>query len=789
MTSKMHAKLFALMIILLVVFNGVPASAGPGPDIILAGNVYVNDNVEPLTASDTDYTVTLKVEGVELASYQMGSDPFNGDWYVLYVPTDNGLIPHVEYPVGKEGDTAYIYVNGSPVNENPVYLGAAGSQTVLPIHVTLCVDADQDGICDDVDNCPGIANPDQTDTDADGLGDACDTDDDNDGVLDTEDNCPLIANPDQADSDGDGTGDACDDCLDADQDGICDDVDNCPGSANPDQADRDGDGTGDACDNCPDDPNKTEPGACGCGVADTDSDNDGTPDCNDNCPDVANTNQTDTDNDGIGDVCDTCPNDADNDADGDGVCGDVDNCPGIANPDQTDSDGDGIGDACDMEAPIAVDDEYSIDEDNTLDVAAQGVLDNDTDANGDPLTAALVSGPENGTLTLNADGSFTYTPNANFNGSDSFAYMAYDGLEYSDVAAVSITVDPVNDAPVANAGLDQADVPLGSVELDGGSSSDVDEDTITYNWTIKSKPDGSAAELSDPNVVRPTLLNIDTYGSYEVKLVVNDGTDDSAPDTVVITTHENLAPVANAGQDQTVPVYDPVWLDGSSSSDHNGDDITYDWTITSMPDGSEAVLDNHAAVKPYFTPDEVGEYVVQLIVYDGELYSDPDTVTISADGNSKPVADAGEDRNVNVGQEVCLDGGGSSDPDGDDITYSWSIISPNGTSASLDDATAVAPCFTPDQAGEYVVQLIVNDGELNSEPDTVVITANGEEPALGDLNGDNVVDMADLNIILSHRNQPADVCPECDLDGDGMITALDARKLVLLCTCPRCICP
>lgn len=84
----------------------------------------------------------------------------------------------------------------------------------------------------------------------------------------------------------------------------------------------------------------------------------------------------------------------------------------------------------------------------------------------------------------------------------------------------------------------------------------------------------------------------------------------------------------------------------------------------------------------------------------------------------------------------------------------------------------------------------MNDDELNSEPDTVVITeTDGEEPALGDVNGDNVVDMADLNIILSHRNQPAGICPECDLDGDGMITALDARKLVLLCTCPRCVCP
>jgi PKD repeat protein len=193
--------------------------------------------------------------------------------------------------------------------------------------------------------------------------------------------------------------------------------------------------------------------------------------------------------------------------------------------------------------------------------------------------------------------------------------------------------------------------------------------------------------------------------------------------------------------------------------------------------------------------DQIGNYTATLVVNDGYLDSEPDTVIISVEGNSKPVADAGEDRDVNVGQEVCLDGSGSSDPNGDDITYSCAITSrPDGSDANvadLDDPGKVNPCFTPDVSGTYLVQFIVTDEHgLSGEPVTVTITATeGEEPALGDLNGNNVVDMADLNIILSHRNQSVDVCPECDLYGDGMITALDARKLVLLCTCPRCVCP
>ena len=105
-------------------------------------------------------------------------------------------------------------------------------------------DSDADGIPDAADNCMAVPNPDQADSNLDGVGDACDSD--GDGFQDVRDNCVAVPNPDQADRDNNGLGDASD--HDADRDGVQDGVDNCPTEPNPEQADTDGDGIGNNCD-------------------------------------------------------------------------------------------------------------------------------------------------------------------------------------------------------------------------------------------------------------------------------------------------------------------------------------------------------------------------------------------------------------------------------------------------------------------------------------------------------------------------------------------------------------
>ncbi|MEM2388529.1 MAG: Ig-like domain-containing protein, partial [Candidatus Thermoplasmatota archaeon] len=100
--------------------------------------------------------------------------------------------------------------------------------------------------------------------------------------------------------------------------------------------------------------------------------------------------------------------------------------------------------------PVAVDDSYTIDEDAVLNISLLGVLANDSDADGDNLTAILLSNPIHGSLTLNSNGSFVYIPSLNYYGSDSFTYKAFDGQAYSNIATVYITINPINDEPIAN---------------------------------------------------------------------------------------------------------------------------------------------------------------------------------------------------------------------------------------------------------------------------------------------------------------------------------------------------
>jgi predicted aspartyl protease len=282
-----------------------------------------------------------------------------------------------------------------------------------------------------------------------------------------------------------------------------------------------------------------------------------------------------------------------------------------------------------------------------------------------------------------------------------------------------------NRNPISNAGTDQ-NVATGTVvALTGAASTDADGDALTYQWSLTSIPTSSSALLSDSTTAAPTFT-VDVDGSYTAELVVNDGTVDSNADSVVVTAATaNSAPVADAGVDQSVATGTMVTLDGSASLDADGDSISYQWSLTTVPSSSGALLSNTTSAAPTFTADKDGVYTAELIVNDGTVDSTAVMVTITAaTTNSAPTANAGSNQNVETGSSVSLDASASSDPDGDTLTYLWSLTTVPGTSsATLSNSTGQSVTFPADQDGTYIAQLIVNDGTVDSPAVTVTITA------------------------------------------------------------------
>lgn len=303
------------------------------------------------------------------------------------------------------------------------------------------------------------------------------------------------------------------------------------------------------------------------------------------------------------------------------------------------------------------------------------------------------------------------------------ALTVNDGELNSSPHDVIVIAARPNVAPTAIAGPDQSVVTGSTVFLDGRGSFDPDGDRLTYKWRMFSLPQGSTASLDDPSSPTPTFI-ADKDGQYIIGLTVNDGWLDSLPDdVVVISARPNAPPVAYAGADQTGSRNKMISLDGTGSYDPDHDPLTYSWSIVSKPAGSVGDFDNTTSPTPKILADKQGEYVFRLVVYDGQLYSNPNTVVLKA-VNNPPIANAGPDKSGLVGSVVNLDGGGSSDPNGDPLIYQWTLKSvPSGSTAQISNPTSVTPTFTPELAGKYTIQLIVNDGQVDSSPATVIISA------------------------------------------------------------------
>ena len=173
-------------------------------------------------------------------------------------------------------------------------------------------------------------------------------------------------------------------------------------------------------------------------------------------------------------------------------------------------------------APVATPQSVALNEDTTKAITLAG-----TDADGNALTYAVTSAPSHGTFA-----SGVYTPTANYTGSDNFSFTANDGTADSAPATVSITVNPVSDTPIANAGNDLSAKDNDNVSLDGSASSDIDGDTLSFSWVIVSTPLNSNATLKDANT-STAVLSTDKTGEYRIELTVSDGSTNSTDEVTV----------------------------------------------------------------------------------------------------------------------------------------------------------------------------------------------------------------------------------------------------------------
>ena len=265
--------------LLVVSAGGTVIRLNPTGGLVWAKTYGVFEPGPVIATSDGGFLVGGQHQGSYVALLKANS---NGD----VTPLCAGNSESIELAdCTAEGDDALVESTPAPgySADYATFLQPVPQQATV---VCESVDRDDDGVIDEVDNCPYVYNPDQLDSDNDRAGNVCD-------------NCPVTPNPGQEDTDGDGLGDACD---------------NCPGVANSGQEDADQDGIGDLCDPCPNDPLNDEDGDGVCGNVD-------------NCPTVPNPGQLDTDGDGVGSSCD--------------------NCPTVSNAEQLDADGDAYGDACD----------------------------------------------------------------------------------------------------------------------------------------------------------------------------------------------------------------------------------------------------------------------------------------------------------------------------------------------------------------------------------------------------------------------------------------------------------
>ncbi len=372
--------------------------------------------------------------------------------------------------------------------------------------------------------------------------------------------------------------------------------------------------------------------------------------------------------------------------------------------------------------PTATADTYSTNEDTALNISAPGVMSNDTAGDG-TNTVSVVSNVSNGTLTLNADGSFTYTPNENFNGDDTFTYQLKDEDNETSNALVTITVGAANDGPTA---VDDAynateDTPLTVVAADGvlDNDSDLDGDSISVqsntqpaNGSVTVNADGSLTYTPDEN-----FNGTDTF-TYTI-------TDGNLTDTATVTITVGAANDGPTAVDdsETTDEDTPVNVDVIANDTHPDGDTIQTTNVTDPVNGS-AIIESDGTIT--YTPDEnySGTDTFEYTITDenGDTHTAIVTITITP-VEDPPVAEDDEEETFGSTPVTIEILDNDNDPENDPLEITIDVYPTHGTVVINPDGTIT---YTPDPGfeGVDIIEYTISDGNGGSDSAVIQITVN-----------------------------------------------------------------
>uniref|UniRef100_UPI002631D2E5 Ig-like domain-containing protein n=1 Tax=uncultured Sulfitobacter sp. TaxID=191468 RepID=UPI002631D2E5 len=444
-------------------------------------------------------------------------------------------------------------------------------------------------------------------------------------------------------------------------------------------------------------------------------------------------NDTDVDNDALDVIAATSP-DGDVTINDDGTLtftpnpdftGDAEIAYTISDPDGETSDAIvkiSVGEETDP--PVANDDTAETDEDTPVTI---DVLGNDTDPDGDPLEVVSATSPD-GDVTINDDGTLEFTPNPDFNGPTTITYTITDGNGGEDTATVDVTVNPVNDGPLAED--DNAQTPEGTPVTVPVlvNDSDIEDDPLTI--ISASSPDGEVTINDDGTL---TFTPDDGFtGEAQVNYTISDG--ELTDPAVLFVDVGEVDPVAEddvAETPEDTPVTIPVL---ANDTDPQSDPLTV--TEATSPDGEVTINDDGTIV---FTPDEDfnGPTTITYTVADPDGNEDTATVDVNVIPANDPPVTQDDVAETNQDEAVIIDVlANDSDPDGDPLVV-HSASSPNGEVAINGDGTIT---FTPAPGfnGPAEITYTVSDGQGGETPGTVdVIVSDG---IVTGTDGDDLID-------------------------------------------------